>query len=75
MGLLRLHATYRHDLKIYASEEGRCLKTTANFTKGLLDLDTALEPILETMVKYNSDLYRKLLDDNSEAQPFQESVK
>ena len=23
LGLLRLHSTYRHDLKIYASDEGR----------------------------------------------------
>lgn len=23
-GLLRLHSTYRHDLKCYSSDEGRC---------------------------------------------------
>lgn len=23
-GLLRLHSTYRHDLKTYSSDEGRC---------------------------------------------------
>jgi len=23
-GLLRLHSTYRHDLKCYTSDEGRC---------------------------------------------------
>ena len=25
-GLLRLHSTYRHDLKCYSADEGRCLK-------------------------------------------------
>ena len=32
-GLLRLHSTYRHDLKIYASEEGRVQMTAAAFAK------------------------------------------
>lgn len=27
LGLLRLHSTYRHDLKIYASDEGRVQMT------------------------------------------------
>ncbi|MGH0166172.1 UNVERIFIED_CONTAM: hypothetical protein FKN15_077494 [Acipenser sinensis] len=40
-GLLRLHSTYRHDLKIYASDEGR----------GLLALEGELTPILVQMVK------------------------
>jgi len=35
-GLLRLHSTYRHDLKVYTSDEGRCQKTAASFLKGLL---------------------------------------
>jgi len=35
-GLLRLHSTYRHDLKCYTSDEGRCQKTSAAFLKGLL---------------------------------------
>ena len=26
MGLLRLHSTYRHDLKLYSSDEGRVRK-------------------------------------------------
>ena len=33
-GVLRLHASYRHDLKIKASDEGRVMKTAAAFTKG-----------------------------------------
>ena len=32
-GFLRLHSTYRHDLKVYASDEGRVQMTTAAFTK------------------------------------------
>ena len=34
-GFLRLHSTYRHDLKIYASDEGRVQTTAAAFTKVL----------------------------------------
>ena len=33
LGLLRLHSTYRHDLKIYASDEGRVQMTAAAFAK------------------------------------------
>ena len=33
-GVLRLHSTYRHDLKIYSSDEGRVQMTAAAFTKG-----------------------------------------
>lgn len=60
-GLLRLHSTYRHDLKIYSSDEGRVQITAAAFAKGLLALDThrgQLTPILASLV--NKDA--KLLD-------------
>lgn len=33
LGILRLHSTYRHDLKIYASDEGRVQMTAAAFAK------------------------------------------
>lgn len=33
LGFLRLHSTYRHDLKIYASDEGRVQMTAAAFAK------------------------------------------
>ena len=49
--LLRLHATYRHDLKCYSSEEGRCLKTAAAFLQGLLQLEGHLIPIISSMVR------------------------
>ncbi|XP_076452977.1 inositol hexakisphosphate and diphosphoinositol-pentakisphosphate kinase 2-like isoform X5 [Babylonia areolata] len=51
LGLLRLHSTFRHDLKIYASDEGRVQMTAAAFTKGLLALEGELTPILVQMVK------------------------
>ncbi|KDD71263.1 hypothetical protein H632_c5425p0, partial [Helicosporidium sp. ATCC 50920] len=50
-GLLRLHSTYRHDLKIYSSDEGRVQSSAAAFTKGLLDLEgSALTPIFVSLV-------------------------
>jgi hypothetical protein len=42
LDVLRLHATHRHDLKIYASDEGRVLMTAAAFAKSFLDLEGAL---------------------------------
>ncbi|CAG9465009.1 unnamed protein product [Pedinophyceae sp. YPF-701] len=51
-GLLRLHSTYRHDMKIYCSDEGRVQCSAAAFTKGLLDLEgNSLTPILVSLVK------------------------
>ncbi|XP_078606082.1 inositol hexakisphosphate and diphosphoinositol-pentakisphosphate kinase 2-like isoform X7 [Branchiostoma floridae x Branchiostoma japonicum] len=63
-GLLRLHSTYRHDLKIYASDEGRVQMTAAAFAKGLLALEGELTPILVQMVK--SANMNGLLDNDSE---------
>ncbi|VTZ66488.1 acid phosphatase, putative [Plasmodium chabaudi chabaudi] len=63
-GLLRLHSTFRHDFKIFTSDEGRCQITSAAFTKGFLDLDGELTPILVAMVIRNSKAH-SLLDDNS----------
>lgn len=48
---MRLHNTYRHDLKTYTSEEGRCQTTAAAFIKGFLDLDCEIAPILSTMIE------------------------
>uniref|UniRef100_A0A4W5RM03 Inositol hexakisphosphate and diphosphoinositol-pentakisphosphate kinase n=1 Tax=Hucho hucho TaxID=62062 RepID=A0A4W5RM03_9TELE len=62
-GLLRLHSTYRHDLKIYASDEGRVQMTAAAFAKGLLALEGELTPILVQMVK--SANMNGLLDSDS----------
>jgi inositol hexakisphosphate/diphosphoinositol-pentakisphosphate kinase len=50
-GLLRLHSTYRHDLKIYSSDEGRVQMSAAAFTKGMLDLEgESLAPVLVSLV-------------------------
>ncbi|XP_073730063.1 inositol hexakisphosphate and diphosphoinositol-pentakisphosphate kinase 2 isoform X11 [Misgurnus anguillicaudatus] len=64
-GLLRLHSTYRHDLKIYASDEGRVQMTAAAFAKGLLALEGELTPILVQMVK--SANMNGLLDSESDS--------
>uniref|UniRef100_A0A5S6Q9R2 Inositol hexakisphosphate and diphosphoinositol-pentakisphosphate kinase n=1 Tax=Trichuris muris TaxID=70415 RepID=A0A5S6Q9R2_TRIMR len=73
LGFLRLHSTYRHDLKMYASEEGRVQMTAAAFAKGLLALEGQLPPILVQMVKSaNTD---GLLDDDKDARMYQTKVK
>ncbi|CAN6810750.1 unnamed protein product [Brassica oleracea] len=41
-GLFRLHSTYRHDLKIYSSDEGRVQVSLVSKDSSMLDgLDTA----------------------------------
>lgn len=60
-GMLRLHATYRHDLKIKASDEGRVMKTAAAFAKGLLELEGQLTPILASLVTVE-EKDRQMLD-------------
>ncbi|KAK4488466.1 hypothetical protein RD792_004230 [Penstemon davidsonii] len=55
-GLLRLHSTYRHDLKIYSSDEGRVQMSAAAFAKGLLDLEGPLTPILVSLVSKDSSM-------------------
>jgi len=60
--LLRLHSSFRHDFKIYSSIEGRCQMTAAAFTKGFLDLEGDITPILVSLVCYD-DFARELLDE------------
>lgn len=55
-GLLRLHSTYRHDLKIYSSDEGRVQMSAAAYAKGLLDLEGDLTPILISLVKKDASM-------------------
>eukprot|EP00826_Nyctotherus_ovalis_P005232 TRINITY_DN11173_c0_g1_i2.p1 TRINITY_DN11173_c0_g1~~TRINITY_DN11173_c0_g1_i2.p1 ORF type:complete len:366 (+),score=99.00 TRINITY_DN11173_c0_g1_i2:1832-2929(+) len=74
MGLLRLHSTYRHDLKCYSSDEGRCMMTAASFLKGLLDLEGELPPILNSMVISNSES-QELLDHSEEGSSELKTVK
>ncbi|KAJ6224578.1 hypothetical protein RDWZM_003123 [Blomia tropicalis] len=73
LGLLRLHSTFRHDLKIYASDEGRVQMTAAAFAKGLLALEGELTPILVQMVK--SANTNGLLDNDCDSSKFQNTVK
>lgn len=53
-GLLRLHSSFRHDFKIYSSQEGRCQITASAFTKGFLDLEGDITPILVSLVTRDS---------------------
>eukprot|EP00424_Heterocapsa_rotundata_P001020 CAMPEP_0168676976 /NCGR_PEP_ID=MMETSP0503-20121227/24969_1 /TAXON_ID=89963 /ORGANISM="Heterocapsa rotundata, Strain SCCAP K-0483" /LENGTH=357 /DNA_ID=CAMNT_0008721433 /DNA_START=136 /DNA_END=1208 /DNA_ORIENTATION=- len=46
-----LHATLRHDMKVYASKEPRCRQTAASFCKGLLHLASPLPPIVAALVR------------------------
>jgi inositol hexakisphosphate/diphosphoinositol-pentakisphosphate kinase len=73
LGFLRLHSTFRHDLKIYASDEGRVQMTAAAFAKGLLALEGELTPILANLVKSaNTD---GLLNDDCSARQFRNELK
>ncbi|XP_034668595.1 inositol hexakisphosphate and diphosphoinositol-pentakisphosphate kinase isoform X9 [Drosophila subobscura] len=73
LGLLRLHSTFRHDLKIYASDEGRVQMTAAAFAKGLLALEGELTPILVQMVK--SANTNGLLDNDCDSSKYQNRAK
>lgn len=57
-----MHSSFRHDFKIYSSQEGRCQITAAAFTKGFLELEGDIIPILVSLV--SADSYaQKLLDE------------
>ena len=73
-GLLRLHSTYRHDLKVFTSDEGRCQKTAASFLKGLLQIEGSLAPILAIMV-INDKSTKRMLDDSTPAQEILDQIK
>ncbi|OQS07556.1 inositol hexakisphosphate and diphosphoinositol-pentakisphosphate kinase [Thraustotheca clavata] len=74
-GLLRLHSTYRHDLKIYTSDEGRVQKTAASFAKGLLELEGDIIPILVSLVLKSKDADSMLDQSGSSAQEMIMAVK
>lgn len=48
---LSLYSSYRHDLKTYSSDEGRCIKTAAAFLKGFLSIEGELAPIIVSMIQ------------------------
>ena len=62
-GLLRLHSTYRHDLKVYSADEGRCQITAGAFIKGLLKIEEDITPIISSFVNCDEKAIR-LLDYN-----------
>ncbi|CAH0474219.1 unnamed protein product [Peronospora belbahrii] len=74
-GLNRLHSTYRHDLKIYTSDEGRVQKTAASFAKGLLELEGDIIPILVGLVLKSKDADSMLDQSGSSAQEIIMRVK
>ncbi|KAI9915853.1 hypothetical protein PsorP6_007506 [Peronosclerospora sorghi] len=74
-GLNRLHSTYRHDLKIYTSDEGRVQKTAASFAKGLLELEGDIIPILVGLVLKSKDADSMLDQSGSSAQEIIMHVK
>jgi inositol hexakisphosphate/diphosphoinositol-pentakisphosphate kinase len=73
-GFLRLHSTYRHDLKVYASDEGRVQLTAAAFTKGLLALEGNLASILVHLVKRDQNA-TMMLDTSNESSEQLHKVK
>ena len=73
-GLLRLHSTFRHDLKVYSSDEGRVQTTAAAFAKGMLALEGQIAPILASFIRKGQEANR-LLDDCSEAKVDMQRVK
>ena len=59
-GFLRLHNSFRHDLKIYSSDEGRVQMTAGAFTKVFLDLEGEITPILVSLVSRDNDAHSML---------------
>jgi hypothetical protein len=57
---LGIHNSYRHDLKIYSSDEGRVQMTAAAFTKTFLDLEGELTPILVSLVSRDREAHSML---------------
>ncbi|KAL9985509.1 hypothetical protein ACROYT_G007924 [Oculina patagonica] len=74
IGLLRLHSTYRHDLKIYASDEGRVQMTAAAFAKGFLALEGELTPVLVHLVRSDKNT-TEMLDTSNDAAKILGKVK
>jgi inositol-hexakisphosphate/diphosphoinositol-pentakisphosphate 1-kinase len=59
---LSLYSSYRHDLKTYASDEGRCIKTAAAFLKGFLSIEGELAPIISSMVQADAKAQSSLFN-------------
>ncbi|KII62104.1 Inositol hexakisphosphate and diphosphoinositol-pentakisphosphate kinase 2 [Thelohanellus kitauei] len=66
-GLLRLHSTYRHNMKVFASDEGRVQLTAAAFARGMLSLESQLAPILVHLVKCDKQT-TEMLDSSNQVE-------
>lgn len=71
---MRLHSTYRHDLKLYSSDEGRVQMTAAAFAKSFLALDGDLTPILVSLVSRDHSA-TAMLDSSLVARDAMDTVK
>jgi inositol hexakisphosphate/diphosphoinositol-pentakisphosphate kinase len=58
---LSLYSSYKHDVKTYSSDEGRCIKTAAAFLKGFLSIEGELAPIISSLVKAEHKAQSKAL--------------
>jgi inositol hexakisphosphate/diphosphoinositol-pentakisphosphate kinase len=59
-GIVRLHSSYRHDMKVYSSDEGRCVQTAAAFCKGLLELEVKIYTMIYLIFRENYCLLWKV---------------
>ncbi|KRW98688.1 hypothetical protein PPERSA_00276 [Pseudocohnilembus persalinus] len=73
-GLLRLHNTYRHDLKTFTSDEGRCQKTAGFFLQGLLDQDGDVTSTMATLLTRNQTAQELLDIDEDPEQNYQNQI-
>jgi inositol hexakisphosphate/diphosphoinositol-pentakisphosphate kinase len=75
LGMLSLHSSYAHDLKFYASDEGRVQMTAAVFARSFLELDEEeIVPILFALV-WNDRRANLLLEHSSSDSDLMRTVK
>eukprot|EP00727_Mastigamoeba_balamuthi_P012629 m51a1_g799 putative inositol hexakisphosphate and diphosphoinositol-pentakisphosphate kinase 2 (914) ;mRNA; f:650120-653481 len=75
LGMLSLHSSYAHDLKFYASDEGRVQMTAAVFARSFLELDEEeIVPILFALV-WNDRRANLLLEHSSSDSELMRTVK
>ncbi|KAF1744830.1 hypothetical protein MXB_3820, partial [Myxobolus squamalis] len=72
-GLLRLHSTYRHNMKVFSSNEGRVELTAAAFARGMLFLESQLAPILVHLV-VSDDKTTQMLDSSNQCKRIHELI-
>lgn len=66
-----LHATFRHDIKVYASQEPRCQQTAAAFCQGLLHLSSELPQVITALVRTDKfDVEKTASADDTASSPW-----